>query len=362
MKPNIDKNIENIDSTDIRNKAFYYISIITSVVPVMCIIGNIISNYPMSENIKWLYLLFVSVLSIIGSKTAYKFYLQMFLTLNIILIILPLGWLSSGRVNSNSTAYLLLIMIGIILLYEGKLRKVLLFILAAIVVILLCVEYRYPEVIQMYDYEIMFMDRLIQLPITLAGGYLILTLYSGTYIREREKLNEYSVRLKAANEKLAYLAGKDVLTDISNRRIFDMKLGEIIESKEHLHREVYIVLFDVDLFKEINDTYGHSAGDRVLSEIARGMGTVLNEESLLSRWGGDEFAIIYYGSEEEVINAVDRLKERLKGIRLDNDEEVTVSIGITKILGTDTMSKVFKRVDEGMYKAKMEGRNKYCII
>jgi diguanylate cyclase (GGDEF)-like protein len=349
-------------STDIRNRAFYYISIMTFFLSIMCVIGNVITKYPMSANYKWFYLLLVSALSILGSKGAYEYYLQLFLSLNIILVILPIGWLNGGRGNSSATAYLFLIMIGIILLYENRIRKILLVILGLTVAVLFYIEYRFPEILKIYDYDMLFKDRLIQIPITLVGGFLILTLYSDTYIREREKLNEYSIQLREANEKLEYLASKDVLTNISNRRIFDIKLEGIIDTREHFSKEIYIVLFDVDLFKEINDSYGHSTGDRVLSEIAKGLNPLLNKESLLSRWGGDEFSIIYYGSEEGVLSTIDKLNKILKRIRLGNDKEVTVSIGITKMQETDTMSKVFKRVDKGLYKSKSEGRNRYSII
>lgn len=316
----------------------------------------------MSANIKWFYLIFVSIISLIGRKSAYAFHLQVFHSLSIILIILPVGWINGGRGNSNSTAYLFLIMVGITLLYENKLRKILLFILAATVAILFYVEYKYPHIMKIYSYEMLFLDRLIQIPITLFAGFFILSLYADSYVKEREKLNEYSIQLKEANEKLEYLVNKDILTDINNRRAFDIKLEKIIASHEQFDKEIYVILFDIDLFKEINDTYGHSTGDRVLSEIASGLQLLLNKESLFSRWGGDEFAIIYYGTKEEVIGTVNELNELLKEITIDNNSEVTVSIGITRILTTDTMNKVFKRVDKGLYKSKSEGRNTYSII
>ncbi|MDF2803711.1 MAG: diguanylate cyclase [Anaerocolumna sp.] len=349
-------------NVDIRSKAFYFISIVTFFVSIMCVIGNVITHYPMSANIKWFYLMIVSIMSLIGHKSVYEFHLQVFHTLSIILIVLPVGWINGGRGNSNSTAYLFLIMVGITLLYENRLRKLLLLILAATVGILFYVEYKYPELMKIYSYEMLFRDRLIQVPITLFGGFLILSLYANTYIREREKLNEYSIQLKEANEKLEYLANKDVLTDINNRRAFDIKLEEIINCHEQFEKEIYVILFDVDLFKEINDTYGHSTGDRVLREVANGLKKLLNTEALFSRWGGDEFAIIFYGSKEEVINTVTGLNKLLKSITIERKDKVTVSIGITKILTTDTMNKVFKRVDEGLYKSKSEGRNKYSII
>lgn len=349
-------------NVDIRSKAFYCISIVTFFLSILCIAGNVITDYPMSANIKWFYLIIVSAISLIGHKSAYEFHLQVFHTLSIILIVLPVGWINGGKGNSNSTAYLFLIMVGVTLLYENKLRKLLLLILAATVASLFYVEYTYPEIMKVYSYEMLFRDRLIQVPITLMGGFLILSLYANTYIKEREKLSQYSIQLKEANEKLEYLANKDVLTDINNRRAFDLKLEKIINSHEQFEREIYVILFDVDLFKEINDTYGHSTGDRVLNEIASGLKLLLNMESLFSRWGGDEFAIIFYGSREEVIFIVKELNKLLKEITIDKNEAVTVSIGITKILTTDTMNKVFKRVDEGLYKSKSEGRNKYSII
>lgn len=349
-------------NVDIRSKSFYFISIVTLVVSIMCVVGNIITDYPFSANIKWFYLFIVSIMSLLGHKSAYEFHLQVFHTLSIILIVLPVGWINGGRGNSISTAYLFLIMVGITLLYENRLRKLLLLILIATVGILFYVEYAYPELMKVYSYELLFRDRLIQVPITLFGGFLILSLYANTYIKEREKLNEYSIQLREANEKLEYLANKDVLTDINNRRAFDIKLEKIIDSQEQFEREIYVILFDIDMFKEINDTYGHSTGDRVLNEVANGLKQLLSQETLFSRWGGDEFAIIYYGAKEEVLHTVNELNNLLQDITIDSKEKITVSIGITKILTTDTMNQVFKRVDEGLYKSKSEGRNRYSII
>lgn len=349
-------------SVDIRSKAFNYISMVTLSFSIVCIIGNILTDYPMSANIKWIYLMIVSILSLVGHKSDYEFHIQVFHTLSIILIVLPVGWINGGRGNSNSTAYLFLIMVGITVLYENKLRNLLLLILVTTVAILFYVEYKYPEILVVYSYEMLFKDRLIQVPLTLFGGFLVLSLYANTYIKEREKLNEYSIQLKEANEKLEYLANKDVLTDIHNRRAFDLKLEKIINTHEQFDRDIYVILFDIDWFKGINDTYGHSTGDRVLNEIASGLKLILNKESLFSRWGGDEFAIIYYGLEEEIILTINGLNQLLREITLDKNGYVTVSIGITKILTTDTMNLVFKRVDEGLYKSKSEGRNRYSII
>jgi diguanylate cyclase (GGDEF)-like protein len=287
---------------------------------------------------------------------------QLFYTLNIILIILPSGWFNGGKGNTNSTAYLFLIMIGITFLFEKKARALLLFILGLTVAVLFYIEYMFPSLLKTYSEELMFRDRLIQLPLTLTAGYLLLRQFANTYIEEQHKLNLYSRRLQEANKKLESLANKDTLTDIYNRRAFDIRLREIIHSKEQLEKEIYIILFDIDLFKEINDNHGHNAGDNVLCSVAEKFISILSERDFFSRWGGDEFAIIYYGKQEEVIRTVELFNQKLLEIELPGKHRVTISMGVTLVKASDCVNEVFKRVDDGLYKSKENGRNQYTFV
>ncbi|BCJ93615.1 hypothetical protein acsn021_11840 [Anaerocolumna cellulosilytica] len=349
-------------TTEMRKKIFRWINIMGITVSVLCVIGNIITSYPAISNLKWIYLFILSFMTMKKTKKLHSSYWQLFFTLNIILIILPIGWFNGGKGNTNSTAYLFLIIIGITFLFEKKARALLLFILSLMVGALFYIEYKYPTLLMDYSEELLFRDRMIQLPLTLTAGYLLLRQFANTYIEEQHKLNLYSRRLQEANKKLESLANKDTLTDIYNRRAFDIKLRGIIRSKEQLEKEIYIILFDIDLFKEINDTHGHNAGDNVLCSVAEKFISQLSETDFFSRWGGDEFAIIYYGKQEEVISVIGLLNQKLSEIELPGKHRVTISMGITMVKESDSINEVFKRVDDGLYKSKENGRNQYTFV
>lgn len=348
-------------TTELRNKIFRWINITGITLSVFCIIGNIITSYPIISNVKWVYLFLLSFLAI---KKPVKFYSywQLFYTLNIILIMLPSGWINGGKGNTNSTAYLFIIMIGITFLFEKKARAILLTILCLTITVLLYLEYAYPSILKTYSEDLLFRDRMIQLPLTLTVGYLLLRQFANTYIEEQHKLNLYSRRLQEANKKLEYLANKDTLTNIYNRRAFDIKLGGIIRNKEQHEKNIYVILFDIDLFKKINDTFGHNAGDNVLCSVGEKFLSVLSEPDFFSRWGGDEFAIIYYGNKEEVIRTVELFNQKLTEIELPGQYKVSISMGITVINENDSMNEVFKRVDDGLYQSKENGRNQYTFV
>jgi diguanylate cyclase (GGDEF)-like protein len=286
----------------------------------------------------------------------------MFYVINIIIIILPMGYINAGKGNSGSTAYLFIIMIGITFLFKKNVRNALIILLGITWSILFYIEFAYPNMIETYSYEMLFKDKLIQLPLTLIAGYLLLSQFADAYIREHEQLNTYSIQLQEANKKLEFLANRDTLTKLYNRRAFDLKLDNIIKEQRQFKSDIYVILFDVDLFKVINDTFGHSIGDSVLYQIASNFSNILPESVFFSRWGGDEFAIIFYDSKDEVEKYTNELMKELKNIRINENYVITISAGITKIIENDKTNHVFKRVDQGLYKSKENGRSCYTFI
>lgn len=346
--------------SDLHNKIFSYINIAGILVPILCIIGNIITGYPLTANIKWIYLMILSLISLTTSKNKIKY--QIFYVINIIIIILPMGYINAGKGNTSAIAYIFIIMIGITFLFKETVRNALIILLGITMSVLFYIEFAYPSIIESYSYEMLFKDKLIQLPLTLIAGYLLLSQFANAYIREQEQLNTYSIQLQEANKKLEFLANKDTLTKLYNRRAFDLKLDNIVKEQGHLISDIYVILFDVDLFKVINDTFGHSIGDSVLCQIASNFSDLLPENVFFSRWGGDEFAIIFYNTKEEVEKYMNELMMELKNIKINENYVITISAGITKIMDKDTMNNVFKRVDQGLYKSKENGRSCYTFM
>jgi two-component system, cell cycle response regulator len=186
-------------------------------------------------------------------------------------------------------------------------------------------------------------------------------------VRAARRIVELQDQLIASRDALEVQATHDPLTGLWNRRaIFEILNREIARS----HRQgtpVAVILADVDLFKDINDTYGHLAGDQVLGEIARKMSARLRAYDSIGRFGGEEFLIV---SPECHVSAPQTLAERIRAsveedpVRLgDRDLAVTMSLGVAAggPGGTDLQDKLLRAADAALYRAKQEGRNRVIL-
>jgi two-component system, cell cycle response regulator len=165
-------------------------------------------------------------------------------------------------------------------------------------------------------------------------------------------------------EEIYEIAITDHLTQLPNRRRFDEQLQiEFVRARRH-ERQLSLVLFDVDLFKHVNDEYGHQAGDEVLMAIGRIIRSRVRGEDLPARVGGEEFAILM---PETSIEGARALAEALRRgiaehvLRFGEIEvRVTISAGCATLRPTDMLAaQLYSRVDERLYEAKAAGRN--CV-
>ena len=162
-----------------------------------------------------------------------------------------------------------------------------------------------------------------------------------------------------ARERLATQALTDPLTELSNRRAFDQRLGEETERALRHGRALSLMLVDVDHFKAINDRFGHATGDRVLVNLARDMQAVMRQGDLLARIGGDEMAMILADCPPEQAEEVARrmLAAIAADLTLSKRHGVTLSIGVAGLAGGGTAEDLLRRADQALYRAKNSGRN-----
>lgn len=157
--------------------------------------------------------------------------------------------------------------------------------------------------------------------------------------------------LKKYNKQLEELSTTDSLTRLFNRRKIDEILNELKNQKYSL------ILLDIDHFKDINDTYGHLEGDKVLIHVAQLLKLNINANDILGRWGGEEFLIICKNTTE--LQAT-KLAQRLREI-LENEDfkirKVTASFGVSEATTNSTIKDVLANADKAMYNAKQNGRN-----
>lgn len=175
-------------------------------------------------------------------------------------------------------------------------------------------------------------------------------------------LEHSNTQLQAAMAKLERIAIRDELTGLYNRRHLLERLEELLSHADRTHAPLYLALLDLDHFKQVNDRYGHAAGDLVLRQFAELARQKLRRSDFISRYGGEEFIIVFTeGKYEDVADALERLRHSFAAQTFDSIESglsVTLSAGITDRFEGDTCESIIQRADEALYRAKAEGRNR----
>lgn len=181
----------------------------------------------------------------------------------------------------------------------------------------------------------------------------------------KQSAEQMAMELKLANDSLRELAFRDGLTGLYNHRYFQEILQAELERSKRYEQPVSLLLLDIDLFKKINDGYGHPAGDHVLKMIADCLVKLVRRCDIVARYGGEEFAVIL---PETGITSAKVLGQRIRrGIEqleiVYNEEQisVTTSCGVAsseKALAESTRQSLINKADEALYTAKKEGRNR----
>ncbi len=170
----------------------------------------------------------------------------------------------------------------------------------------------------------------------------------------------YAIERKRAEERLTYLAQYDQLTGLVNRTLFRDRLIQAMARSKRLQQPLGLMLLDLDHFKPVNDTMGHSVGDQLLKAVAERLQECVREVDSVARMGGDEFTIILEGltCEEDITLVAQRITKRLaEPFHLGEHRAlIGVSIGIT-VYPTDDheVDELLKHADAAMYRAKQQG-------
>ena len=165
--------------------------------------------------------------------------------------------------------------------------------------------------------------------------------------------------------ELKKIATHDALTNCMNRRYFMEQAPVQIERSQRLGKECYVAIYDLDHFKSVNDTYGHLAGDGVLTEVAQRVKRVIRPYDLLGRYGGEEFTILMCDiTRENVILAMERVRRAVceAPVLFDGKEiPITSSFGVSYVDAKRDFMAALNAADEALYQAKEGGRNRVVL-
>ena len=156
----------------------------------------------------------------------------------------------------------------------------------------------------------------------------------------------------------------DPMTGLYNRRSFEDSLEKEIESVEQTGAKSYVTIFDIDHFKDVNDTYGHSNGDIVIKALCKMMKEKSKDMGLAFRYGGEEFVILFHDVElSKVMNVVEdiRTEFRCYYFHFMNKDGITCSCGVAEYIKGESSKAWFNRADSALYQAKESGRNRTVI-
>lgn len=192
-----------------------------------------------------------------------------------------------------------------------------------------------------------------------------------SYLEQLTRQSAITINRANSYSKILQYATVDALTNLNNRRQFELRLGQEIATTKRQSSPLCAMMIDIDFFKKVNDTYGHASGDAVLKGVAGIIKSALRESDIPSRYGGEEFAVLLpYTHIEEARIVGERLRKAVEStpIAINNEDTniksigVTISMGLAEFNNTETGEELFERADKALYEAKTSGRNRVCVF
>jgi len=181
---------------------------------------------------------------------------------------------------------------------------------------------------------------------------------AGTVVDVTE-LKRVELELERANALLEHQALYDALTNVANRRQFDILLDREVARVDRYGGSFALIMFDLDHFKSVNDEHGHAVGDQVLEATARVIEDRLRKSDVLGRWGGEEFMVLMSDTDlDDAVQAAEAMRQRVASYRYPGVGPVTISLGVAAYHPGGSRTDLLRDVDESMYRAKREGRNR----
>ncbi len=202
------------------------------------------------------------------------------------------------------------------------------------------------------------------------NDYLITPIDSNEVIaraRIQIKRKKYQDALQASRQENIEMSVKDGLTNLYNRRYFDMHIESLLNSSMQNGKPLSLMIIDMDHFKGVNDTYGHLSGDTILQQLAQRILANVRPSDLVARYGGEEFVVVMPSTDiKHAANVAERIRKVVEATEFNIPVEPgklkkTISVGLAAIAAGDTPHSLVERADKGLYHVKNTGRNKVAI-
>ncbi len=171
--------------------------------------------------------------------------------------------------------------------------------------------------------------------------------------------------LKRYQTQIERLATTDSLTNLPNRTAFDVAIELMLRDSRRSKTSMSLIIADVDNFKQMNDLYGHLAGDIVLQETAKVLVSSLRETDFVCRWGGEEFLVLLKECDSQhAAEIAENIRVALEEMAISHHKhqlKITSSFGVATLLDDETIAHLISRADSGLYEAKKQGRNRVVL-
>ena len=198
---------------------------------------------------------------------------------------------------------------------------------------------------------------LVFIRLSVGTGLLLLVLFAIVLLAVVQ-LERYQQTIMNQNRELNLLATVDMLTGIYNRQGFVAIMEQSLAGSKRHDFSLSLIMFDLDYFKKINDTYGHGVGDAVLAAVGTLLGEVKRVSDVVARWGGEEFVVACsYTELDGAVKLAEKIQSRLVSEEFPHGIELTASFGVVQYHQLDSLDQFVNRADMALYRSKESGRN-----
>ena len=216
------------------------------------------------------------------------------------------------------------------------------------------------ELVLISPVEGILASRVLGLALTLLTTIVVLVYFVGRARQVHDQIQmDRRIQLEELARDLDFKATTDPLTGLSNRMKFDLEMSREIARSHRYKSPLSLVFFDIDHFKHVNDTYGHQAGDYVLTKVSSLVSDRVRSTDLLARWGGEEFAVLLpLARQGDASQLAENLRTEISTIEFGQQEAITCSFGVAELTCGESATDLIARADQALYRAKASGRNR----